>query len=253
MFTLGAADLDAWLAGFFFPFARVAALVMTAPILSDSSMPQPVRAGLALVVTMVIAPMLPVTAVSPFSGAGIVLLLEQVLVGAAIGFAMQVAFSAVTMAGDMIGLQMGLSFASFVDPEHNEPAPIIGGFLSILLMLYFLSMNGHLQMIAALNDTFQTIPVAGGHLRLADISTILVAAGDIFVAGFRIALPVIATMLIANLTLGMLMRTAPQVNLLAIGFPLTLALGFIVLTLMLPALTQNFDGVISHGLGTLRR
>ena len=253
MFTLGAGDLDAWLAGFFFPFARIAALVMTAPILSDAATPQQVRAGLALVITIVIAPTLPPIALSPFSAAGILLLFEQILVGAAIGFAMQVAFAAVTMAGDMIGLQMGLSFASFVDPEHNEPAPIIGSFLSILLMLYFLSMNGHLQMIAALNDTFQGIPVTGGHLRLGDISALLTAAGDIFATGFRISLPVIATMLMANLTLGMLMRTAPQVNLLAIGFPLTLALGFIVLTLMLPALTINFDGVIAHGLTLLRR
>jgi flagellar biosynthetic protein FliR len=252
MFTLSAGDLNAWLAGFFFPFVRVAALVMTAPIFSDSGMPQIVRVGLALVVTIVIAPGLPVTTVSPFSGAGIALVLEQVLIGAAIGFALQVAFAAVTMAGDMIGLQMGLSFASFVDPENNESAPIIGGFLSILLMLYFLSMNGHLQMIAALADTFRSLPVTGGHLGLSGISSILAAAGDIFVAGFRIALPVIATMLIANLTLGMLMRTAPQVNLLAIGFPLTLALGFLVLTLMLPALTVNFDGVIARGLTTLR-
>lgn len=252
MFTLGAADLDAWLAGFFFPFVRVAGLVMTAPIMSDSSMPRTVRVGLALMITIVIAPTLPAVTVSPFSGAGVALLLEQILIGAAIGFAMQVAFAAVTMAGDMIGLQMGLSFASFVDPEHNESAPIIGGFLSILLMLYFLSMNGHLQMIAALSDTFGSLPVTGGHLRLADLQSILTIAGDIFVAGFRIALPVIATMLLANLTLGMLMRTAPQVNLLAIGFPITLALGFIVLTLMLPALTMNFDSVIARGLTALR-
>ena len=251
MFTLGAADLNTWLAGFFFPFVRIAALVMTAPILSDDSMPQMVRAGLALAITLVIAPALPITAISPFSGAGIVLVLEQVLIGAAIGFAMQVAFAAVTLAGDMIGLQMGLSFATFVDPEHNVSTPVIGSFLSILLMLYFLAMNGHLQMIAALGDTFHSMPVAGGHLALADMGAILQAAGDIFSAGFRLALPVIATLLIANLTLGMLMRTAPQVNLLAIGFPLTLSLGFIVLTLMLPSLSSNFDAVIARGLTAL--
>ncbi len=248
MFGFSAADLDLWLAGFFYPFARVAAMVMTAPILSDASMPQPVRAGLALLITIVVAPTLPaMPLVAPFSGPGIVLLLEEILIGAALGFAMQVAFAAITLAGDMIGLQMGLSFASFIDPEHNEQVPIIGSFLSILLMLYFLSMNGHLQLIAALTDTFRTLPVATDTLHLADVHSLLVAAGDMFSAGFRISLPVIATMLLANLTLGMLMRTAPQVNLLAIGFPLTLALGFIVLTLMLPLLTVNFDQVIARG------
>jgi flagellar biosynthetic protein FliR len=253
MFGFSAADLDLWLAGFFYPFARVAAMVMTAPILSDASTPQPVRAGLALLITIVVAPTLPqMPPVAPFSGPGIALLLEQILIGAALGFAMQVAFAAITLAGDMIGLQMGLSFASFIDPEHNEQVPIIGSFLSILLMLYFLSMNGHLQLIAALTDTFRSLPVAGDTLHLGDLHALLVAAGDMFAAGFRIALPVIATMLLANLTLGMLMRTAPQVNLLAIGFPLTLALGFIVLTLMLPLLTVNFDEVIARGFVTWR-
>ncbi|HEV8501498.1 MAG TPA: flagellar biosynthetic protein FliR [Casimicrobiaceae bacterium] len=251
MFTLGAADLDAWLAGFFFPFARVAALVATAPILSDAGMPRTIRAALAVVVTIIIAPTLAPTAVAPMSATGVALLVEEILIGTALGFAMQVAFAAVTMAGDMIGLQMGLSFATFVDPEHSEPAPLIGSFLTVLLMLYFLSFNGHLQMIAALADSFRSLPV-GANLRMDDVHAILAAASSIFAIGLRLALPVIAAILVANLTLGMLMRTAPQVNLLAIGFPLTLALGFAVLALMLPSIAPTFDLVIAQGLRALR-
>lgn len=252
MFGFSAADLDLWLAGFFYPFARVAAMVMTAPILSDASMPQPVRAGLALLITIVVAPTLPqMPLTAPFSGPGIVLLLEQILIGAALGFAMQVAFAAITLAGDMIGLQMGLSFATFVDPEHSEPAPLIGSFLTVLLSLYFLSFNGHLQMIAALADSFRTLPI-GANLRMDDVHALLAAASGIFAIGLRLALPVIAAILVANLTLGMLMRTAPQVNLLAIGFPLTLALGFAVLALMLPSIGPTFDVVIAQGLRALR-
>jgi flagellar biosynthetic protein FliR len=251
VFTLGAADLDAWLAGFFFPFARVAALVATAPILSDAGMPRTIRAALAVVVTIIIAPTLAPTAVAPMSATGVALLVEEILIGTALGFAMQVAFAAVTMAGDMIGLQMGLSFATFVDPEHSEPAPLIGSFLTVLLMLYFLSFNGHLQMIAALADSFRSLPV-GANLRMDDVHAILAAASSIFAIGLRLALPVIAAILVANLTLGMLMRTAPQVNLLAIGFPLTLALGFAVLALMLPSIAPTFDLVIAQGLRALR-
>jgi len=147
---------------------------------------------------------------------------------------------------------MGLSFATFVDPEHSEPAPLIGSFLTILLMLYFLALNGHLQAIAALADSFRVLPV-GANLRLDDMHALLAAGAGIFATGLRIALPVIAAILIANLTLGMLMRTAPQVNLLAIGFPLTLALGFAVLALMLPALGPTFDTVIASGLRLITR
>lgn len=251
MFALGAADLDAWLAGFFFPFARVAALVATAPILSDAGMPRTIRVALAVVVTIVVAPTLAPTAVPPLSAPGIALLVEEILIGTALGFAMQVAFAAVTMAGDMMGLQMGLSFATFVDPEHSEPAPLIGSFLTVLLSLYFLSFNGHLQMIAALADSFRTLPI-GANLRMDDVHALLAAASGIFAIGLRLALPVIAAILVANLTLGMLMRTAPQVNLLAIGFPLTLALGFAVLALMLPSIGPTFDVVIAQGLRALR-
>jgi flagellar biosynthetic protein FliR len=252
MFTIGAADLDAWLAAFFYPFARVAALCATAPVLSDTGMPQTIRIGLAFVVTVVVAPALAPVAVPPLSAAGVALLVEEILIGTAIGFAMQIAFAAVTMAGDMIGLQMGLSFATFVDPEHSEPAPLIGSFLTVLLTLYFLALNGHLQAIAALADSFRVLPV-GATLKLDDVHALLAAGAGIFATGLRIALPVIAAILIANLTLGMLMRTAPQVNLLAIGFPLTLALGFAVLALMLPTLAPTFDAVIASGLKLLAR
>ena len=252
MFTIGAADLDTWLAAFFYPFARVAALAATAPVLSDTAMPQTIRIALAFVVTVVVAPALAPVAVPPLSAAGVALLVEEILIGTAIGFAMQIAFAAVTLAGDMIGLQMGLSFATFVDPEHSEPAPLIGSFLTILLMLYFLALNGHLQAIAALADSFRVLPV-GASLRPDDLHALLAAGAGLFATGLRLALPVIAAILIANLTLGMLMRTAPQVNLLAIGFPLTLAIGFAVLALMLPALGPTFDTVIASGLRLVTR
>src|SRR4051794_19196294 len=110
MFTIGAADLDTALAAFFYPFFRVLALASSAPIFSHESVPRPVRIGLALLVTALVAPTLPsATAVSPFSAAGMLLIIAQLLIGIAMGLAMQVAFATVTLAGDLIGLQMGLS------------------------------------------------------------------------------------------------------------------------------------------------
>jgi flagellar biosynthetic protein FliR len=246
MLTITTAQLDTWLGAFFYPFFRFAALAGTAPLLSHASVPRRVRLGLALLLTVIVAPTLPAAALpSPFSAAGGVLIVQQVLVGVTIGFVMQFAFSAVTLAGDMIGLQMGLSFASLVDPQHSEQVPLIGGFLSLVLTLLFLAMNGHLMMLAALADSFNAFPVRADAVALKDWGHLAGSASIIFSAGLQIALPIIAALLMVNLALGVLTRTAPQLNLFAVGFPITLAVGLLMLMLtmpyVLPALTELFE------------
>src|SRR4051812_33428411 len=136
MFEIPAAALDGALTAFFYPFFRIVALATTAPVLSHASVPAMLRVALAVLVTAIVAPTLPaIPFVAPFSAEGILLIAEQVLIGIAIGLAMQVAFATVTLAGDLIGLQMGLSFAAFIDPQNSEQAPLVGSFLSIILML----------------------------------------------------------------------------------------------------------------------
>ncbi len=253
MFTIGAADLDTALAAFFYPFFRVLALASSAPVFSHPTVPRPVRIGLAVMVTAIVAPLLPATpAVSPFTGAGILLIVLQVLIGVAIGLAMQIAFAAVTLAGDLIGLQMGLSFAAFIDPQNSEQAPLVGSFLSIVLMLVFLALNGHLLLLAALVDSFHAFPLAPDGMRGLDLMRLVRAGADLFAFGLQIALPVIATMLLTNLTLGMLARTSPQLNLLAVGFAVTLSVGLLMLLLGLPLLAPAFEAVVARGLATFR-
>ncbi|MEP7205442.1 MAG: flagellar biosynthetic protein FliR [Casimicrobiaceae bacterium] len=253
MFTIGAADLDAALAAFFYPFFRVLALASSAPIFAHPTVPRPVRIGLALLITALVAPILPATPpVSPFSAAGVLLIVEQLLVGIGIGLAMQIAFAAVTLAGDLIGLQMGLSFAAFIDPQNSEQAPLVGSFLSVVLMLVFLAINGHLLLIAALVDSFQTFPLTVDGLRQMDLLRLIRAGAGLFAFGLQIALPVIATMLLTNITLGMLARTSPQLNLLAIGFAVTLSVGLLMLLLGLPLLAPAFEAVIQRGLTPFR-
>lgn len=249
MFTIGAADLDAALAGFFYPFFRVLALASSAPLFSHASVPAPLRVGLALLVTALVAPTLPaVAAVSPFSAAGVALIVAQVLIGVAMGLAMQVAFATVTLAGDLIGLQMGLSFAAFIDPQNAEEAPLVGSFLTVVLTLVFLALNGHLLLIAALVDSFHLFPLDPAALRALDMMRLVTAGADLFALGLQIALPVIGTMLLANITLGMLARTSPQLNLLAIGFTVTLSVGLLMLLVGLPLLAPAFENVIRRGL-----
>jgi flagellar biosynthetic protein FliR len=170
-----------------------------------------------------------------------------VLVGAAIGFAIQIAFAAAELAGDLIGLQMGLSFASFIDPARNEETPIIGSFLGVLLMLLFFAVNGHLVLLAAVANSFAAVPVGIASLHWLAWRPLVDAGAMIFTAGLQIAMPVIAALILANLALGVLTRTAPQLNLFAVGFPVTLMVGMLVLLLALPRLMPLLEDVLQQG------
>ena len=254
MLTFTAGELDAWLAVFLYPFVRVLALMSAAPLFSHASVPYPVRIGLSLLITLVIAPMLPAAAfVSPFSALGVMLVITQVLIGVAIGLTMQIVFAAVELAGDLIGLQMGLSFAGFIDPQNAEQAPLIGSFLSITLMLLFLSLNGHLALIAALRGSFDTLPLAGAAWRGIDAARIVEAGTGMFATGLSLALPIVGALLLVNLALGILSRTAPQLNLFAVGFPVTLLVGMLMLLLAAPFALPALQGVLEKGLSALPR
>jgi len=252
--TFTAADVDAWVAALGYPFLRILALMSSAPLFSHASVPMMVRVGLAFAITFVVAATLPaVPFVSPFSMAGIVLVFQQLMVGVAMGLAMQLVFAAVTLAGDLIGLQMGLSFAAFVDPQNAEQAPLIGGFLSLILMLVFLAINGHLALVAALVDSFTVMPIGPSGWKSLDAMGLVAAGSGLFSTGVAIALPVIGALLLVNLTLGVLTRTAPQLNLFAVGFPVTLAVGLVMLVLALPFALTALQQALERGLALLLR
>jgi flagellar biosynthetic protein FliR len=254
MITFTAADIDVWLAAFLYPFLRILALMSSAPLFSHASVPVMVRVGLAFAITLVVATTLPAAPfVSPFSAAGMVLVVQQVIVGVAIGLAMQLVFAAVTLAGDMIGLQMGLSFASFVDPQNAEQAPIVGGFLSLVLMLVFLAINGHLALVAAMVDSFTVMPVGPSGWKALDAMRLVAAGRDLFATGVAISLPVVGALLLVNLTLGVLTRTAPQLNLFAVGFPVTLAVGLVMLFLAMPFALPALQQALERGIALLLR
>jgi len=248
MFALTAADLDFWLAAYLYPFVRILALFSSAPLLSHASVPVRVRIGLAALMTVLVAPGLPaIAAVSPYSLPGMLLLVQQVLVGVAIGFSIQIVFAAVSLAGDLIGLQMGLSFASFIDPARNEETPIVGSFLGVFLMLLFFSVNGHLVLLAAIAGSFDAVPIGIANLHWLAWRPLVDAGALIFASGLQIALPVIAALILVNLALGVLTRTAPQLNLFAVGFPVTLMVGMLVLLLAMPRLFPLLNAVLEQG------
>jgi len=160
MITVTSAQLSSWLALFVFPFMRILAMIASAPILGNKQTPVRIKIGLSVLLTIIIAPTLTVQPdIDPASAIGFLVIIQQILAGLAIGFTMRLIFTAIEMAGDIIGIQMGLGFAIFFDPQNASYTPVIAQFLSILAVLVFLSMNGHLIMLEALAESFRAFPV----------------------------------------------------------------------------------------------
>ncbi len=254
MISITSAQLSDWLALFIFPFVRILAMIASAPVLGNRQVPTRMKIGLAVMLTVIIAPTINIQpGIEPGSAIGFFVLLQQILAGLAIGFTMRLIFTAVEMAGDIIGMQMGLGFAVFYNPLTASYTPVVAQFLGLIAVLAFLTMNGHLYMLAALADSFQLFPISSAVPSAIALHTLAAWGGSIFTHALQLALPVIGVLLIANLSLGILTRAAPQLNLLSVGFPITLAIGFATLALSLPNLAPLLDRFIHAGLDTVLR
>ncbi len=247
MLTVTSAQLSAWLAALFWPFIRILGLMIAAPLFGNQVVSVRLRVGLALLITMVIAPALPpLPAVPPDSAAGLGIFVQQLLIGLVMGFAVRLIFTTVEMAGELIGLQMGLGFAVFFDPQHSAQVPVIGQFLGLIATLFFLAVNGHLLMLSVLADSFRVIPIAATAFDPGLWRTVAGWGSRIFYVALLLSLPVIAALLVTNLALGVLTRAAPQLNIFAFGFPVTLAVGFGALLLSLPLFAPVFDQLLQE-------
>jgi flagellar biosynthetic protein FliR len=253
MISLSTAQLNAWLAAFAWPLARILALIASAPVIGNPSFPGRIKIGLGVSITLLVAPLIASPQdIDPGSATGLLILAQQVLIGLAMGFTMQVVFWAAEIAGEFIGLQMGLGFATLYDPSVPGFIPVIGQFLGIVVSLVFLAIDGHLLLIASLVESFQVLPLAPlsapGGLR-----SLVEWGGNIFSFGLALALPLLAALLITNLALAVLTRAAPQLNLFAIGFPLAILIGFLGLTLVMPHFAPALERQFIEGLGALLR
>ena len=218
MITLDSSQLVQWVSQFFWPLVRIMALFATAPILSERSVSKRVKIGLAVMITWLLMPLLPAVNVTLFSPAGFWLLIQQMLIGIALGFTMQFAFAAVRLAGEVIGLQMGISFATFFDPNSGN-TPVISRLLHLLAMLLFLSVNGHLWLLALLAESFTRLPLNAEPLHAGGLRYLVMQSGLVVSQGLMLGLPIITLLLCINMTLGLLNRLAPQLSIFVVGFP----------------------------------
>jgi flagellar biosynthetic protein FliR len=246
MISISSAQLDVWLAMLMFPLARVLGLFAIAPVFGGLGVPRRVRLMIGLAVAFALIPGLPaMPAVPPGSWTGIMIIAQQMLIGILMGLTLRIVFAAVDVAGEMIGMQMGLSFALFYDPQNAGQTAVLGQFLGLLATLTFLAMNGHLLTLSVLAESFQLLPVGISPVSGQGFVAAVSWSAVIFSAGVLLSLPIVAALLIANIAMGVLSRVAPQLNLFAVGFPVTIVAGFVVLTISLPyfgsALERLFD------------
>ena len=228
-------QLNGWIGQFIWPFVRILALVATAPLFAESAVPVKVKVGLSFVLAAAIGPTLdPMPPVAPGSYAGLWMVMQQVLTGIALGFTMRIVFASVQTAGEFIGLQMGLSFASFFDPGTGANTAVLSRMLNVIAMLTFLALDGHLLVLAALVRSFDTLPIAQIQLHQNGWGVVVEWGKTIFVSGLLLALPLICALLTINLAMSILNRAAQQLSVFSVGFPVTLIVGVTVLTVVLP-------------------
>ena len=229
-------------------FARIASLFLAAPFFNSQLLPLRVKLVLASLLTLLTLPLIKhLEAVSIFSFDGLIILLEQILIGISIGVIFLCLFQIIITTGQIIALQSGLGFATLVDPQNYETLPIISEFYLITTLLLFLSINGHTHLLAVIINSFQLLPIGGGFGDIANFQTIVAYVGNIFAGAVMLALPAIISLIMINLTFAFMSRTAYQLNIFTIGFPLILLSGLFVMYLNLPDMVNHIESIINSG------
>jgi flagellar biosynthetic protein FliR len=248
MLTLTAAELNAWVAGLLWPLSRILGLIASAPLFGNASVPVSVKVSLGVLLALVMAPLVPAApAADPTSWAGLLILVKEMIIGLAMGFAMRLVFAAIEYAGEVASQTMGLGFAMFFDPTTRGRSSAVSQFMALVATMAFLAVNGHLVLLEALAESFITMPITSTPFSGNAPLELARWGGRIFSAGLQLSLPIVAALLITNVALGILTRAAPQLNLFGIGFPITLGVGFLTLSLSLPYLSTPIVNLFNQG------
>ncbi len=241
------ASMVAALNQFTLPFIRISAVLMVAPVFGAKLLPTRVKVLFSLVLSLILVPLIPTPPVSQFPT--LLQVVQEILVGVAMGFVVQLVFDAMVLGGQAAAMSMGLGFAFFIDSQRGVNVPIVSQFFLIMTTLVFLSMNGHLLLISTLASSFETLPPGSGGLATDAFGEVAAQGTLLFVGAIKLALPAVVSLLAVNIAFGVVSRAAPTLNLFAVGFPVTMLLGFLVLQLSFgnlgPNLAYLFDAAFS--------
>jgi flagellar biosynthetic protein FliR len=246
-------QLESYVAQGFFPFARIGACLMVAPMFGARFVPARMRVLLAAAITALVVPLLPAPGIAPFSPQGFVVVAQQLLIGVAMGFALQVIFDSLGLAGQLLANSMGLSFAFNVDPLRGSSTAALGQLYIILATLTFLALGGHLALIEVLVNGFFTLPVGTSGLGREGLWSMVLWGGQLFAGAISIALPGVTALLIVNLAFGVMSRAAPTLNLFAVGFPISLVVGLLIVLSSIGPLQEGVATLLAQGFDFLRQ
>ncbi len=227
---------------------RFTGLIVTAPVLGSSNFPATAKIGLAGLAALMITPNIPVLATPiPDDAVGFgILALGELMIGMCIGFLMTLTFAAIQIGGQVLDMQTGFGLMNIFNPALETQVPIFGFFLFLIAVLYLLALDGHHMMIRALVSTYDRIPPGGFAARPELLGEVSTWGRAMFIDGFLIAAPVAGALMLAYVTMGLLGRLIPQIHLFVIGFPLTIAVGLLVVALSLTVYLRLLDGMFER-------
>ncbi len=247
MLTFTDTQVLEWITPILWPFLRVLALFGSLPVMGQRNVPARVRVALAFLIAFCAQASLPAMPVIPLnSGAALLAVIQQLVIGVSLGFAVRIVFTAIEFAGEIIGLQMGLNFAGFFNPMTGGEATATSRFFGVLVGWVFIMINGHLMLISAVVESFHAFPVGPEPFAFLRAVSPQSWGADVFRVGLWIALPLVGMLLFVNLVLGIISRVAPQMNIFAIGFPVTLSVGLLGTMLTLPMLEMPFTTALEQ-------
>jgi flagellar biosynthetic protein FliR len=241
---LTGAEISAFVGTYLWPFFRIAALVTAMPVFSSSFIPMRIRLIIAVALTMVIVPVIPdMPVVDAISWDGLMIILQQILIGIGMGFIFHLVINAFIIGGQIIAMQMGLGFALMVDPVNGAQAPVLSLFFMLLVTLFFVLLDGHLALIGVLAKSFYTLPVGPDGMTAEGFWKLVNWGTTMFRGAVMVALPAVTALFLVNLALGVMGRAAPQLNIFAVGFSITITAGFYMLLVSLPVVLTQFENL----------
>ena len=251
--NVSGAELTTWLSSVMWPFMRIGAMFSAAPILSARSVPIRIRVLLSFMVAAVVVPVLPdPPAVDLLSAESLLISVYQVFIGLAMGFILQMVFSAFVIAGQSLATAMGLGFASIIDPQNGVQVPVVSQAFLIMVTLIFLALNGHLILIETVASSFHSLPVGTMVPSRDGLWKLVTWGSDMFAGGMLIALPAVAALLLVNLAFGVTAKAAPQLNIFAVGFPIMIMVGLMFMILTLPSITSHLSRLLMQAFALIQ-
>jgi flagellar biosynthesis protein FliR len=247
------AQINQFIGQYFWPMLRISAFYFAVPLVGARTVPARVRVLLSLFTAMLVSPLLPLAPLVSFmSLEGMLMVIKEVIIGLSLGFTLQVVLHVFLLVGQFIALKLGLGFAAQNDPSSGVSVTILSQFYLLLSTLLFLAINGHLIVIQMIIDSFSSFPVGGSGFGATQYTHIVSLFSWMFSSALLISLPLLTSMMIVNMSFGVMSRSAPQMNVFTVGFPITLLFGFVLMWYSLSNFLPLFTQIIDEGLTAAR-